>query len=222
MRGHLLSLCGFGGAGKDVLADHLIRELGYVRHNYGDLIKAFYDPFLSGEESVYELTVRLLSQANEDLPLDEIYSFVDSTLVPYKLAGHCISAFTEDRAVKHHIRPVLERGGELIYHWVQRRYNERLEELLASGQHVINTRMCALSEAENSRLRDGYVVEIRRENWEPATEWDARTLRDLRRAGHIHETILNTGRTAEDWEAQSRNHAYSLHYRLARKERTAA
>lgn len=222
MRGHLLSLCGFGGAGKDVLAHHLIYELGYVRHNYGDLIKGFYDPFLRGEESVHDLTVRLLAHANEELSLDEIYDFVDSSIVQYKFAGHRISAFTEDRAVKHYIRPILERGGELIYHWVQRRYNERLEELLAGGVNVINTRMCALSEAENSRLRGGYVVEIRRENWAPATEWDAKTMRDLRAHGHIHETILNTGRTAEDWEAQSRNHAYSLHYRLARKERPAA
>lgn len=202
-----IALVGYAGAGKDVLAAHLIRN-GYVRHNYGDFIKQFFDPFTSGVEHPHELQACMLANLTTGKVEGDVYAFIDKYAQPYYVAEHTISAFTENRSHKPYIREILEHGGELIYDMVQRIYNQRLEHLLAEGENVINTRLCQLSEAAHSAAYGHTVYLIERSNWAPTTDWDAQVVADLEDGGYIHHTIYNDASSGEEWEAQSREYVY--------------
>lgn len=198
--GQFICLAGYAGCGKDVLGDQFI-HLGYVRHNYGDVIKAFYDPFLRGEETIHALVIRIMRHSAPGITEQDIHNFTVRSLLPYVQAGHRISGFTEDRSVKHHIRPILERGGELVYAHIQRLYTERLDELLEAGVSVINTRLCAISEAENAEKRGARIYLIERNNWAPATTWDLDTVQALEDGDWIDAVLYNDYPTGEDWSA---------------------
>lgn len=214
-----IALVGYAGAGKDVFAQHLL-EAGYIRHNYGDVIKEFFDPFIRGEEYPHELQERIMLNLTSTKVDGHVFAFIENYAVPYFLAGHRLSAFSEDRNHKPYFRAILEHGGELVYDHIQSRYNRTLERLLASGLNVVNTRLCLLPEARSSSAYGHTVYLIERNNWAPASDWDAQVVTDLEDGGFIHHTIYNDATTAEGWEECSR--LYVQHNILASRNKAAA
>lgn len=199
--GQFVNLCGVAAAGKDMLAAPFLAA-GYVRHNYGDLIKAFYDPFTTGREDLAELLSRLAASysPNPDaaLPMD-VTQVTREIFGPYAAGGHRVSSYTEDRSEKPYVRAILERGGELIYGSVQTQYNTMLAELIETGGRIINTRLCAVAEAGSAKARGGEVIQVIRSGHAPASEWDAQMVLDLEDGGWIDSAVYNDAPTAEGW-----------------------
>lgn len=200
-----IALIGYAGAGKDVFAKHLL-DAGYVRHNYGDLIKQFFDDFTQRRMGPSELKDQILLHLDPNKTEQDVHEFFAAHILPYYENGYEISAFTENRGTKHHIREILEKGGELIYAHIQREYTDQLDSLLRHGHKVVNTRMCQIPEAKAAAQYGVTSYLIEREAWPPATDWDAQVVDDLADGGFIHHTVYNDAPDAQGWEELSREY----------------
>jgi len=202
-KSQLVALAGYARAGKDVLADEFVK-LGFVRLNFGDFIKQFYDPFLTCQEEPTSLMKRIADNLHTDSTEQQVLDFFRDYIIPYRKDAYIISAYTEHNEEKQLIRPILEHGGELIYGWVMDSYHRQLDEYVAQGQSVINTRLCQLPEAAAWTERGGVIFGVERKDWPPATEWDKKIVDDLYKHDYVQITILNNAPSAELWAGQSR------------------
>lgn len=104
-----------------------------------------------------------------------------------------ISAFTEIRSQKEQIRPILEQWGECGYERILRTYMGWVGLRLSFGDRVVNTRIMRLKEVEEWKQLGGVIVEIVRPGVAPATQWEAKRMRELQESGMIDHTIINDG-----------------------------
>lgn len=205
----LIAFVGYARAGKDVIANHLI-EQGFIRMNFGDFIKEFYDDFLQGRMDLEQLEVAISERLYTEKSETDLGYFLHVYAERYAESKHSISAFTEDNALKEIIRPILEHGGELIYGWVLDSYNRKLDEYVAQGRSVVNTRLCQLPEAATWTQRGGLIVHIVRKDHPPATQWDEDIITNLEKAGYLQLAVWNNTPTAEGWNEASKNAARML------------
>lgn len=201
----LIAFCGYARAGKDVIAQHLLDDPEYVRMNFGDFIKEFYNPFLRGEMSLNDLEVAISERLFSEKSEEDLKQFLAKYAEPYDAGEHTIDAFTEQDDLKKIIRPILEHGGELIYGWVMDEYQRKLDEYVAQGRSVVNTRMCQLPEAEAWASKGGLVVYIDRQNHQPASQWDADIVSGLADNNHIGLHVINDGVDADDWNNKAKH-----------------
>lgn len=204
----LIAFCGYARAGKDVIARHLLSNPKYVRMNFGDFIKEFYNPFLRGEMSLNDLEVTISEKLCSGK--SNLEQFLVMYAEPYGAGKHTIDAFTEQDDLKKVIRPILEHGGELIYDWVMDEYQRKLDEYVAQGRSVVNTRLCHLSEAEVWTSRGGLIVYIDRQNHQPASRWDADIVSTLVDNNYISLHVINDGVDADDWNNKAKHIAKAI------------
>jgi|GEM_PF-3092550 len=199
----LIALAGYGGAGKDDLAGPLI-DAGYVRLNFGDVIKDFFGPFLRGEMGLLSLRYCVMQRMAEGITADDVNQFLIYECATFLDASRqsglrSVDPFTEDRDVKALLRPILERGGELIYDYVFKAYFYRLHTLISEGKRVVNTRLCKVPEAQAWRELGGKLWVVKRENHPPATPWDAQVLEALHDGGWVDMVLHNAQPSGEAW-----------------------
>lgn len=202
MTPRLIAFAGYGGAGKDEAAWNLLQQ-GYVRRNFGDVIKAFYNPFTTRQVTPDVFLKAIHAHRDPRVSAEQVEDFAQRVLLPFYRAGRPVSAHTEDRGIKPLVRPLLEEGGDLIYDWVEARYFHELDQATQRGQRVVNTRLCRVSEARQWRNRGGVVVEVHRAGLDPSTEWDEDVLIALRAGGHLTHRITNASPSGDHWRAVS-------------------
>ena len=203
----LVAFAGFARSGKDSLAAAFV-ERGFEIFNYGNVIKGFYAPFISGEEGATSLIQRM-REANPELGNNELLNFLVDVMIPFREKGVFGDAFTEDDAFKVRIRPILEMGGDLIYDWVMREYFRVVDAKWSAGKNVVNTRLVRIPEAKAWKQRGGVIYLVQRKDWPAASEWEESALETLRASGYIDGVLHNDG-TAEDWQATARRFAEQL------------
>lgn len=203
----LLAFTGTARTGKDTFANPMV-GLGWTKLAYGHVIKEFYAPYIAGDESISHLKARML-QVNPALTLHDWTKFQTEVLLPYEDHDISADAFSEDDTVKTIFRPILEKGGDLLYYYVTRTYFRRVQTMLDNGQRVINPRLVRLAEARRWTGMGGIIIDIQRPGKEAVSEWEAEALRELRASGLISHTFTND-RTIEIWEAQAKSFAAHL------------
>lgn len=103
------------------------------------------------------------------------------------------SAHTADRAQKARIRELLVHGGEAFYDTVSHRFFSQLDQLLAVGERVVNTRLCRPPEAQAWVARGGIILEVTRPGCGPAEPMEAQWLEEIRALGLLAGTVVNDG-----------------------------
>lgn len=176
----LIALAGVARSGKDTLAAPLVAQ-GFVNLAFSSVIKEFFNPYTLGEESVGELRRRMLDAA-PDLSEDDWAEFHTLILNPFEDKDLLVSAFTEHDADKAALRPILQRGGELIYNYVFGEYFRRVDAAWSAGKSVVNTRIVKRPEAEAWKKRGGVIYLVERAGWPAATPWEAEQVACCRRA----------------------------------------
>lgn len=216
----LIGLTGYARAGKDMLANHFVTHYGYTRLNLGDVIKRFFDPFTLGEISSDELELRITTRLYSESSEADLKEFMAEIACPYEAAGQAgISSFTELDAEKRVIRPILEKGGELIYGWIVDEYERDLRELLSQGDSVISTRVSySLDRPQEANLikrLGGLIVEVNRLDWPPTSPWENDSLSRLRTSQMIDLTVLNIGQSGDEWALQVPDTAELIQWQVA-------
>jgi len=202
-----IALAGTARSGKDTLAAPLIRR-GWHKMAFGDHIKAFFREYVAGDESIAALRDRMFA-VNPELTFEAFTHFYGTVLFPFEEHDLMCDSFTEYDDHKRVIRPILEHGGELIYPWVFGQFFGEMDAALERGQRVINTRLVRVPEAQAWVERGGVIYLVERENWSPATLWEAEPLAELRESGLVTRTLCNAG-TAGDWDAFAQHLADEL------------
>lgn len=213
MTSNLIALAGVARAGKDTLVKPLVAE-GWTLFNYGTVIKDFFEAYLEGRHgtSIGDI-VGDIKAANPNVGEDQMVTFVNEVLLPYEeQTAHIggIDAFTEDDRLKKIIRPVLEKGGDMIYDHVMTTYFAEVDRLLAAGKKVVNTRLVRIPEAVAWKERGGVIYEVMRADWPAASQWEHDALETLRGSGMLDGILANIG-TAAEWDAFALEFAADLH-----------
>lgn len=207
----LIALCGYARSGKDSFSSYFLDQASeYTRFNFGDIIKDFFDNFLARRITMNQLEAEMSQVLSSEKSEEDLKEFLSKYAEPYEKAMHSISAFSEDNVDKEIIRPILEHGGEVIYDWVSSTYFRSLDEYVAQGRSVVNTRLCRLPEAEEWKRRGGIIVYIDRLNHPPATDWDKKMVDDLLSNSHVALSVINDSTDSSDWNSQSRKFAEYL------------
>ena len=194
-----IAFCGLAGAGKDEAAWHLIDQ-GYVRHNFGDVIKSAFNPFTTRQVDPATFILGLHAFRDPNVTYEQLETFADEHLMPYWRTGRRIHAFTEVREEKAVIRGILEHGGDVIYQAIEQRY---FREMARMGERkFVNTRCCRVTEARRWVDAGGVLIEVHRPGQAPASDWDLKTITDLRDSGLISHTITNDSPTASHWRTE--------------------
>lgn len=211
---HLIALAGVARCGKDDLAKPLI-ESGFKRLAFGDVIKDFYGPLIRAEEGLHEVQQRMLT-ANPLLQPEQLSRFYEDVLMPFWVdaAGCAFDPFTENDAEKNVLRPILEKGGDLIYDHVFREYFRLCDAAWSAGTSVVNPRLVRPEEGLAWRARGGQIILIDCLHREAVSQWEKDNMVALKRAGVITQVLGNWG-TADNWAAFARDFAVSMTRRAA-------
>lgn len=204
-KGNLIALAGFARCGKSVFGQALVERAGFTDLAFGSVIKAFFGDFIAGDSSISELQDAMLA-VNPQMSTEEWLDFYDRILIPFWKLDLMCDAHTEDDADKSAIRPILERGGELIYDYVFTEYFAQVDALLADGKPVVNTRLVKIPEARAWRERGGQIILVQRKDWPPSTEWEHDALEALIKTDLTTGVTYNHG-TAEEWALKANEYA---------------
>jgi hypothetical protein len=110
------------------------------------------------------------------------------TLVTHHMG---FSAFTTISEEKAKIRRTLESWGEDNYDAILEEFFNELPE------RCVNTRLCRVREARRWIEEGGVLVEIARKPNLPHTEWEQRTMVEMRSLGLVSKVIHNDSTEAE-------------------------
>ncbi len=203
----LIALAGAARSGKSTFAQALVKT-GFHEVAYGHVIKRYFAEYLAGEESIWELRNRMLA-ANPELSPEAWGTFLEEVLIPFELSDLECDAFTEFDPHKQVIRPILEKGGDLIYSWVSEEYFRQVDAALERGERVVNTRLVRIPEAREWVSRGGVIYVIERRDWPFASDWERDALATLKASGLVADTLYNHGSEA-DWQAEAEFFARDL------------
>lgn len=211
----LIGFTGYSRSGKDSLAAPLIAR-DFTNLAFSAVIKEFFDPYTKDAEAISPL-LRRMQRANPEVTDDELKDFYDRILLPFEDHDLMIDAFTENDAEKTAIRPILERGGELIYPYVFREYFRRVDAAWSAGKSIVNTRIVRPEEAREWKKRGGMIYLVERTDWSAATDWEHEQVETLKLSGLIDSVLHNDG-TAAEWDACAEQFAEALHYQRGFEE----
>ncbi len=99
------------------------------------------------------------------------------------------SAFTQDRAEKPIIRPLLEVGFEVLSPGMLIEYRHHLERLIAEGKNIVNPRV--MSERFIWRELGGEIIEVVRPGIKPASDWEFKYIEQMRGEGMLDGVLGN-------------------------------
>lgn len=199
----LIGLTGYERCGKDAFAAAFIKR-GYVRMNFGDHIKAFFDDFTQGRVVPAELAVTMIENVSSGFTSADVADFIRDVAIPFAADADPISAFTEGPE-KARLRPLLQRGGELAYDMLITSYFKAVDTALAGGARVISTRVGYNTvlknspEAQGLTERGGLIITIDRQNWAAGNRWDHEALEGLEGDGYVKMKVINDAADGEEW-----------------------
>lgn len=204
----LIALAGVARCGKDDFAKPLI-ERGFKRLAFGDVIKEFYQDFVAGDIGIYEATQRIVD-ANPLVSHEQLEEFQRDVLTPFWVkADGVYDVFSENDAEKNLFRPILEKGGDLIYWHVHAEYFRRVDAAWSAGTGVVNPRLVRPAEAHTWVKRGGHLILIDCLHRDAISQWEKDAMTELKRSGTIGKVIGNWG-TAEEWQARAERFADGL------------
>ncbi|GAA5500408.1 hypothetical protein Dxin01_00129 [Deinococcus xinjiangensis] len=199
----LIGLTGGAGFGKDQLADALVRDYGYVRQNFGDLIKSFFDDFIQRKIDPEQLEAKIYEHLTSGKTETDVQLFIHEHAESYWRAKHCYSAHDSAHSHKVYFRDILKFGGELIHEWLLHEYRAQLTRLLSAGISVVNTRVCypegQPEEALLIRELGGRIYNLRARHRDYESEWERMGVLRLLTGDFGVISIDNYAQSGEEW-----------------------